>query len=97
MGLGGQLLRFVLKLAAKMADEVGCAGVVVDAKPGGVAFYAKYGFTPFELRIPAMPISDSGRSRSLVPGEADQSARDDAGVHYIARLGVMVKALSVSD
>lgn len=48
MGLGAQLLRFVLKLAAKMADEVGCAGVVVDAKPGAVAFYAKYGFTPFE-------------------------------------------------
>jgi predicted N-acetyltransferase YhbS len=47
-GLGGQLLRFVLKLAARMADEVGCAGVVVDAKPGVETFYAKYGFTPFE-------------------------------------------------
>jgi predicted N-acetyltransferase YhbS len=49
MGLGSQLLRFVLKLASKMADEVGCAGVVVDAKPGAVEFYAKYGFTPLEL------------------------------------------------
>jgi GNAT superfamily N-acetyltransferase len=49
IGLGGQLLRFVLELAAKMADEVGCAGVVVDAKPGAVDFYAKYGFTPFEV------------------------------------------------
>jgi len=48
MGLGAQLLRFVLQLAAKMADEVGCAGVVVDAKPGAVAFYARYGFTAFE-------------------------------------------------
>jgi GNAT superfamily N-acetyltransferase len=48
MGLGAQLLRFVLKLAAKMADEVGCAGVMVDAKPGAVEFYAKYGFTPFD-------------------------------------------------
>jgi GNAT superfamily N-acetyltransferase len=47
-GLGAQLLRFVLKLAAKMADEVGCAGVVVDAKAGAIDFYAKYGFTPFE-------------------------------------------------
>src|SRR5437879_4491015 len=47
-GLGGQLLRFVLNLAAKMADEVGCAGVVVDAKAGAVDFYAKYGFTAFE-------------------------------------------------
>lgn len=48
MGIGGQLLRFVLKLASRMADEVGCAGVVVDAKPGAVDFYAKYGFMPFE-------------------------------------------------
>jgi len=45
-GIGGQLLRFVLKLARKMADEVGCAAVIVDAKPG-VEFYSKYGFTPF--------------------------------------------------
>jgi len=48
-GLGSQLLRFVLKLAAKMAEEVGCAGVVVDAKPDAIEFYAKYGFTPLEL------------------------------------------------
>ena len=48
MGLGSQLLRFVLEVAAKVADDVGCAGVVVDAKPGAVDFYAKYGFTPFE-------------------------------------------------
>jgi len=47
-GIGGQLLRFVLELASKMADEVGCAAVVVDAKPGAVDFYGKYGFTPFE-------------------------------------------------
>ncbi len=48
MGLGGQLLRFVLALAAKMADEIGCAGVVVDANARAIDFYAKYGFTPFE-------------------------------------------------
>ena len=49
MGLGEQLLRFVVTLAAKMADEMGCAGVVVDARAGAVDFYAKYGFTPFEM------------------------------------------------
>ena len=48
VGLGAQLLRFVLKLATKMADELGCAGVVVDANPNAVSFYAKYGFTPFD-------------------------------------------------
>lgn len=48
IGLGSQLLRFVLQLAAKMSDDVGCAGLVVDAKSGAVDFYARYGFTPFE-------------------------------------------------
>jgi GNAT superfamily N-acetyltransferase len=48
MGLGRQLLRFVLGLAVRLSDEVGCAGVVVDAKPGAVDFYRKYGFTAFE-------------------------------------------------
>ncbi|MBI5482385.1 MAG: N-acetyltransferase [Deltaproteobacteria bacterium] len=48
LGLGAQLLRFVNTLALKLADEVGCAGVVVDAKPGAVSFYATYGFTVSE-------------------------------------------------
>ena len=47
-GLGGQLLRFVLQLATRMADDFGCAGVVVDAKRGAVEFYAKHGFIALE-------------------------------------------------
>ena len=47
-GLGGQLLRFVLQLALRMAGDYGCAGVVVDAKPGAVDFYGRYGFIPVE-------------------------------------------------
>jgi GNAT superfamily N-acetyltransferase len=47
-GLGAQLLRFVLNLAVRMANEYGCVGVVVDAKPGAVDFYAKYGFMRVE-------------------------------------------------
>jgi hypothetical protein len=31
-----------------MADEYGCVGVVVDAKPDAEAFYAKYGFIAIE-------------------------------------------------
>ncbi|MEZ4226660.1 MAG: GNAT family N-acetyltransferase [Polyangiaceae bacterium] len=46
-GLGTQLLRFVLKLASRMADEFGCSAVIVDAKSGAVDFYARYGFKPF--------------------------------------------------
>ena len=43
-GVGLQLLRVVLMLAVTMADDYGCVGVVVDAKPDAVPFYAKYGF-----------------------------------------------------
>jgi GNAT superfamily N-acetyltransferase len=47
-GLGTELLRFVLQLASKMAESYGCTGLVVDAKPDAVRFYAKYGFVAFD-------------------------------------------------
>jgi len=43
-GLGTRLLRFVLGLALRMAEDYGCVGVVVDAKADAVSFYAKHGF-----------------------------------------------------
>jgi GNAT superfamily N-acetyltransferase len=45
-GIGSQLLAHVFVLAAKMADELGCVGVVVDSKAGALQFYEKYGFKP---------------------------------------------------
>lgn len=48
-GLGAELLRFVLRLAVGMAQDYGCIGVVVDAKPGADGFYAKYGFFGLEV------------------------------------------------
>lgn len=47
-GVGGTLVRAVLHLAAQMAGDVGCVGVVVDAKPTAVRFYEKLGFIPLE-------------------------------------------------
>ena len=47
-GLGEQLLRFTLGLALRMADDYGCVGLVVDAKPGAEAFYERYGFRAIE-------------------------------------------------
>jgi GNAT superfamily N-acetyltransferase len=44
-GLGSELLRYALELARVQAASVGCVGVVVDAKPEAVGFYARYGFT----------------------------------------------------
>jgi GNAT superfamily N-acetyltransferase len=49
VGIGAQLLRYVLELALDMAGRIGCAGVVVDAKPGAIEFYGRYGFTAFEV------------------------------------------------
>lgn len=43
-GVGSTLLRAVLVLTQQMAATFGCAGVLVDAKPEAVAFYAKLGF-----------------------------------------------------
>ncbi|HEX7477390.1 MAG TPA: GNAT family N-acetyltransferase [Polyangiales bacterium] len=47
-GIGSLLLRSVLILTQRMADELGCAGVVVDAKPEAVAFYEKLGCVQLE-------------------------------------------------
>ena len=47
-GLGQHLLRFVLRLALQMANDYGCVGVVVDAKPRAEAFYRTFGFTAIE-------------------------------------------------
>ena len=48
-GVGLALLRFVFVLAHRMADDYGCAGIVVDAKADAVAFYKRYGFVSFEV------------------------------------------------
>jgi GNAT superfamily N-acetyltransferase len=48
-GVGRLLLRAVLALASRMADDVGCVGVVVDAKPEAIAFYEKLGFVHFDV------------------------------------------------
>lgn len=49
MGLGTLLLKFVCRLAVKMADDYGCSGIVVDAKPEAVGFYTKYGFAAYDV------------------------------------------------
>ena len=44
LGVGSALVRHVLMLALAQRDQVGCVGVVTDAKPGAVAFYEALGF-----------------------------------------------------
>lgn len=48
LGVGRALLRHVLDLALVQRDSLGCVGVVTDAKPDAVPFYARYGFEPLE-------------------------------------------------
>jgi GNAT superfamily N-acetyltransferase len=44
-GLGKELLAAVFDLALRMASDYGCVGILVDAKPGAVDFYGKFGFS----------------------------------------------------
>ena len=48
-GIGRLLLRAMLEIALEIRDRVGCAGVVVDAKPDAVTFYSSLGFDPIDL------------------------------------------------
>lgn len=48
LSVGSALVRHVLSLALERSDSLGCIGVVTDAKPEAVAFYARYGFEPLE-------------------------------------------------
>jgi GNAT superfamily N-acetyltransferase len=48
-GLGRRLLRFILELAVQMANDYGCIGVCVDAKPDAVEFYGRYGFVSIDV------------------------------------------------
>ncbi len=43
-GVGAELLKQALIIARRTAEDVGCVGVIVDAKADAVAFYARYGF-----------------------------------------------------
>ena len=57
-GIGSELLAFLFERAWRMADHVGCVGLVVDAKPSAVAFYARFGFRPV-----AAPLEGQAQSR----------------------------------
>ena len=55
LGVGRALLRYVLDLAVRQRDAVGCVGVLTDAKLEAVGFYARYGFSALgELREGAL-------------------------------------------
>ena len=59
IGVGRALLRFAIELAERMRTDVGCVGVLVDAKPDAIEFYSRYGFVAIEAL--------EGRSHHLPP------------------------------
>ena len=80
-GLGKILLRFVLEITVKMAEEYGCVGVIVDAKPGAEGFYKGMAFMPFEsqegaaevrpkLTAMILPLDDIKRGLRSNPGKS---------------------------
>lgn len=48
-GVGKALMRHVFMMALRMAEDYGCVGIVVDAKPDAVAYYEAFGFVGVEL------------------------------------------------
>lgn len=54
-GVGSLLLRHYIELAERMRDELGCVGLVVDAKADAVEFYLKLGFHQLALLEGASP------------------------------------------
>ena len=48
-GAGKALLHHVFLLALQMSQAYGCIGIVVDAKPDAVDYYARFGFSPLEI------------------------------------------------
>lgn len=54
-GIGSRLVRFTLETAREMADRFGCIGVVVDAKPAAVGFYARLGFAGLAVEAGELP------------------------------------------
>jgi GNAT superfamily N-acetyltransferase len=62
-GVGAVLVGAVSSVAIQMAREIGCVGVVVDAKPEAASFYEKLGF--LSLEIVAGELGDRPQPRAM--------------------------------
>jgi predicted N-acetyltransferase YhbS len=47
--VGDCLLRAVFLIAIQLRENLGCVGVVVDAKPGAESYYRRFGFVDIEV------------------------------------------------
>jgi hypothetical protein len=68
----------MLELALEMRNRVDCIGVVVDVKPGAVAYYSTQGFKAIELVSDAL----GGRPEPvamLLPIQQFEAALEETG------------------
>lgn len=84
LGVGRSLLRHVLNLALDQRDTLGCIGVVTDAKPDAVAFYARHGFEPLE-GIREGTLHGGTTALFLALGAADQARSGPSSIGSEAR------------
>lgn len=54
-GIGTFLLGDAISRALAVGSEIGCRGLVVDAYPAAVSWYAKFGFVRLGVTSPASP------------------------------------------
>jgi len=54
-GLGSALLSEAFKVAMRVADEVGCRGIIADVYRERIDWYARYGFVALEGSAPSGP------------------------------------------
>jgi len=47
-GIGKLLLRSMFELAVNIREQIGCVGIVIDAKQESISFYTKLGFITLE-------------------------------------------------
>jgi len=51
IGIGSELLHAALRIALEESARIGCAGVVIDARPGATGFYERFGFRPLGVLV----------------------------------------------
>lgn len=80
LGIGREAVGFVVRLAVRIADQVGCRYVTLDAQPDLVGWYTDQGFVPNRLRQ-EQRLADAILHRRE-PGQVPVSMRFDLGAAH---------------
>lgn len=82
-GVGPRMLKYVYRLAAQMSENIGCVGILVDAKLESVWFYERYGFAAIgstNTNVPKLPMFlNMARVKAALLMEVQVSTIDTKG------------------